>query len=499
MTQLPLVSALWLTPLAGACVVLAVPVRRRTAAKYTAVGVSIIVLALAGLLLASFDRINPGYQFVESHSWIRSFGAGYIVGVDGVAMVLVVLTAVLMPLLLIAGWNDAERPHGYLALMLAVESMMLICLVALDVLLFFVFFEAMLIPMFFLVGRYGGAGAPRAALKFLLYSLFGGLLMLAALIGLNLASAGTFDFRAIVAAVSPGTGSANPVVMHFLFLGFMVAFAIKAPLWPLHTWLPGVAAEATPATAVLMMAVVDKIGTFGMLRYCLKIFPDSAILFRPFIVALAVIAIIYGALVAIGQIDILGVIAYASISHFGFIVLGIFVMTEQSQSGATLYMVNHGLATAALFLIAGFLVSRTGTRLIAAYGGVQQVAPVLAGTFLIAGLASLALPGLAPFVSEFLVLVGTFTRYPVSAVLAATALVLSAIYVLWLYQRVMTGPRKQGDAALRDLRPRELAVVVPLLALLVILGVYPKPALDVINPAIGRAVTEPVSTPPLRD
>ncbi|BBY21834.1 NADH-quinone oxidoreductase subunit M [Mycobacterium stomatepiae] len=498
MTQLPLVSALWLTPLAGACVVRAVPVRRRTAAKYTAVGVSIIVLALAGLLLVSFDRINPGYQLVESHSWIRSFGAGYIVGVDGVAMVLVVLTAVLVPLLLIAGWNDAERPHGYLALMLAVESMMLICLVALDVLLFFVFFEAMLIPMFFLVGRYGGAGAPRAALKFLLYSLFGGLLMLAALIRLNLASAGTFDFRAIVAAVSSGTGSANPVVMHFLFLGFMVAFAIKAPLWPLHTWLPGVAAEATPATAVLMMAVVDKIGTFGMLHYCLKLFPDSAILFRPFIVALAVIAIIYGALVAIGQIDILGVIAYASISHFGFIVLGIFVMTEQSQSGATLYMVNHGLATAALFLIAGFLVSRKGTRLIAAYGGVQQVAPVLAGTFLIAGLASLALPGLAPFVSEFLVLVGTFTRYPVSAVLAASALVLLAIYVLWLYQRVMTGPRKQGDAALRDLRPRELAVVVPLLALLVILGVYPKPALDVINPAIGRAVTESVSPASLR-
>lgn len=191
-------------------------------------------------------------------------------------------------------------------------------------------------------------------------------------------------------------------------------------------------------------------------------------------------------------------IAYASISHFGFIVLGIFVMTEQSQSGATLYMVNHGLATAALFLIAGFLVSRKGTRLIAAYGGVQQVAPVLAGTFLIAGLASLALPGLAPFVSEFLVLVGTFTRYPVSAVLAASALVLLAIYVLWLYQRVMTGPRKQGDAALRDLRPRELAVVVPLLALLVILGVYPKPALDVINPAIGRAVTESVSPASLR-
>jgi len=246
-----------------------------------------------------------------------------------------------------------------------------------------------------------------------------------------------------------------------------------------------VAAEATPVTAVLMMAVVDKIDTFGMLRYCVRLFPDSAVLFRPFVIALAVVAIIYGALVAIGQSDIMRVIAYTSISHFGFIVLGIFAMTSQGQSGATLYMVNHGLATAALFLIAGFLVSRRGTRLIADYGGVQQVAPVLAGTFLVAGMASLALPGLAPFVSELLVLIGTFSRYPVVAVLAATGLVLSAVYILWLYQRIMTGPRRD---AVRDLVPRELSVVVPLLAMLIVLGVYPKPALDVIDPAIAHAV-----------
>lgn len=477
--MIPLLSALWLLPLAGALVVPAIA--RPTVAKCTALGVSVSLLAIVGLLIARFDPADTQYQFVERHYWIKSFGANYIVGVDGVAMVLVVLTAVLMPLLLLAGWNDVERPNVYLALMLAVESMMLISLVALDVLLFFVFFEAMLIPMYFLIGRYGGAGAPRAALKFLLYSLFGGLLMLVALIGLNLAT-GTFDFRAILA----GGVAANPVVVHFLFLGFLFAFAVKAPLWPLHTWLPSVAAEATPVTAVLMMAVVDKIGTFAMLRYCLQLFPGSAILFRPFVITLAVIAIIYGALVAIGQSDIMRVIAYTSISHFGFIVLGIFVMTSQGQSGATLYMVNHGLSTAALFLIAGFLVSRKGTRLIADYGGVQQVAPVLAGTFLVAGMASLALPGLAPFISEFLVLIGTFGRYPVLAVLAATALVLSAVYILWLYQRIMTGPRLEG--ALRDLVPRELVAVVPLLIMLVILGVYPKPALDVINPAIGHVL-----------
>jgi NADH-quinone oxidoreductase subunit M len=240
---------------------------------------------------------------------------------------------------------------------------------------------------------------------------------------------------------------------------------------------------------VLMMAVVDKVGTFGMLRYCLQLFPDASTYFRPLIITLAVIGIVYGAIVAIGQTDVMRLIAYTSISHFGFIILGIFVMTSQGQSGSTLYMVNHGLSTAALFLIAGFLVSRRGTRLINAYGGVQKVAPVLAATFLVAGLSALAMPGLAPFVSEFLVLIGTFTRYPLAAVTAAIALVLSAIYVLWMYQRMMTGPVTDGNDRLRDLVPREIAVVAPLIALLLVLGVYPKPALDVINPAVTHTLT----------
>jgi NADH-quinone oxidoreductase subunit M len=238
-----------------------------------------------------------------------------------------------------------------------------------------------------------------------------------------------------------------------------------------------------------MMAVMDKVGTFGMLRYCLPLFPDSATLFRPVVIALAVVGIVYGAILAIGQTDVMRLIAYTSISHFGFIILGIFVMTSQGQSGSTLYMVNHGISTAALFLIAGFLVSRRGTRLIAAYGGVQKVAPVLAGTFLVAGLATLSLPGLAPFISEFLVLIGTFTRYPVFAVLAALALVLSAVYVLWAYQRMMTGPVTDGNETLTDLRPRELLVVAPLIALLLVLGVYPKLALDVINPAVQSTLS----------
>jgi NADH-quinone oxidoreductase subunit M len=234
-----------------------------------------------------------------------------------------------------------------------------------------------------------------------------------------------------------------------------------------------------------MMAVMDKVGTFGMLRYCLPLFPDAASLLAPAVMTLAVIGIVYGAVLAIGQTDVMRLIAYTSISHFGFIILGIFAMTSQGQSGATLYMVNHGIATAALFLLAGFLVSQRGTRAIADYGGVQQVAPVLAGTFLVAGLATLALPGLAPFISEFLVLIGTFTRYPVFAVVAASALVLSAVYILWTYQRMMTGPLTEGNESVTDLRGRQLAVIAPLIAALIVLGVYPKVALDVVNPAVA--------------
>lgn len=510
--MIPWLSVLWAAPIVGAGVVMLVP--RRTLAKWVALAVSSVALAVTAVVAVGFDPGGEQYQFVESRRWIPSFGTGYILGVDGIALALIVLTAVLVPLLIVAGWNDADRApqrrsvHTYLALTLAVEGMVFMSLVALDVLLFYVFFEAMLIPMYFLIGGFGSGPSQdrsKAAVKFLLYNLFGGLIMLAAVIGLYVTTAasdafegGTFDFRAIVAAVAAGDFVVNPAVLNLMFLGFMFAFAVKAPLWPLHRWLPDAAVEATPASAVLMMAVMDKVGTFGMLRYCLQLFPDAATLFRPLIITLAVVGIVYGAVVAIGQTDVMRLIAYTSISHFGFIILGIFVMTSQGQSGSALYMVNHGISTAALFLIAGFLVSQHGSRLIASYGGVQKVAPVLAGTFLVAGLATLSLPGLAPFISEFLVLIGTFTRYPVLAVVAATALVLSAIYVLWMYQRMMTGPVRDGNERLRDLVPRELAVVTPLIALLLVLGVYPKPALDVIDPAVGHTLTtinQPDPTP----
>jgi NADH-quinone oxidoreductase subunit M len=500
-TTVPWLSILWLVPLAGAVLAILMPARVQFLAKWTGLTVAVAVLAVAIVVTSGFHTGGAPYQFVESHSWIPAFGAGYTLGVDGIAVVLVLLTAVLVPLLMLAGWHDGgEHPRGpqaYVALTLGVESMVLISLVSLDVLLFYVFFEAMLIPMYFLIGGFGqGDGRSRAAVKFLLYNLFGGLIMLAAVIGLYVVTAqhgaGTFDFREIVSLLGPVSShrlGVDPAVLKALFLGFMFAFAVKAPLWPFHRWLPDAAVEATPATAVLMMAVMDKVGTFGMLRYCLQLFPDASTYFRPLIVVLAVIGVVYGAIVAIGQRDIMRLIAYTSISHFGFIILGIFVMTSQGQSGSTLYMVNHGLSTAAVFLIAGFLIARRGTREIADYGGVQKVAPVLAGTFLVAALATLSLPGLAPFISEFLVLLGTFSRYWLVAAFGVTALVLSAVYMLWLYQRVMTGPVAQGNERIRDLVPREVIVVAPLIALLVVLGVYPKPVLDLINPAVSNTMT----------
>jgi NADH-quinone oxidoreductase subunit M len=288
-----------------------------------------------------------------------------------------------------------------------------------------------------------------------------------------------------------GTGTER-----LLFMGFFIAFAIKAPLWPVHTWLPDAAAESPPGGAVLLVGVLDKVGTFGMIRFCLPLFPDASQWAAPVVVTLSVIGILYGALLAIGQTDIKRLIAYTSISHFGFIVLGIFAMTTQGQSGATLYMVNHGFSTAALFLIAGFLISRRGSRLIADYGGVQRVAPMLAGTFLVAGLSSLALPGLSSFVSEFLVLVGTFTRYEVAAVVATFGIILASLYILWMYQRTMHGEPNEHTSKLADLTSREAWVVAPLIAVIVALGFYPKPLLDVINPAVDRTMQQVGVTDP---
>ncbi|MFJ9808181.1 NADH-quinone oxidoreductase subunit M [Streptomyces sp. NPDC101158] len=506
----PLLTVTAGVPAVGAILTAAVPAARRTAAKWLALLVSLVTLVLAAVVFVRFEPGGDRYQLVESHAWIPDFGVSYELGVDGIGVALIALTALLIPFIVLAGWHDADpletsskrwRPtQGFFALILMVEAMVILSFEATDVFLFYVLFEAMLIPMYFLIGGFGdrahsgtdeNAAAQRsyAAVKFLLYNLVGGLIMLAAVIGLYVV-AGDFSLTEITAARADGSLEMATSTERWLFLGFFFAFAVKAPLWPLHTWLPNAMGEATAPVAVLITAVVDKVGTFAMLRFCLGLFPEASKWATPAIVVLALISIVYGALLAVGQRDIKRLVAYASISHFGFIIMGIFAMTSQGQSGATLYMVNHGISTAALMLVAGFLISRRGSRLIADYGGVQKVAPVLAGTFLIGGLATLSLPGLAPFVSEFLVLVGTFSRYPVAGIVATTGIVLAALYVLVLYQRTMTGPVKEEVRELPDLRVRELAVVAPLIAVLIFLGVFPKPLTDVVNPAVQYTMSD---------
>ncbi|MFF0411824.1 NADH-quinone oxidoreductase subunit M [Kitasatospora sp. NPDC004745] len=532
-----LLTATCAVPAAGAVLTAALPAgstegRRRTT-KAVALGVSAVTLVLAAVVAARFDPNGARYQLTESHSWIRSFGISFSLGVDGIGAVLALLTAVLVPVVMLASWHDADpssppaagpegagplrpdgtfenrrRTQGFFALILAVEAMVVVSFYATDVFVFYVFFEAMLIPMYFLIGGFGDrAGGPDAArqrsyaaVKFLLYNLLGGLVMLAAVIGLYVIAQdqgfGTFDLPTLASAIADGKLQLTGTAEKALFLGFFFAFAVKAPLWPLHTWLPNAMGEATAGTAVLITAVVDKVGTFAMLRYCLGLFPDASKTFAPAILVLSVIGILYGALLAIGQKDIKRLVAYASISHFGFIIMGVFALTSQGQSGATLYMVNHGISTAAWMLVAGFLISRRGSRLIADYGGVQKVAPVLAGTFLIGGLATLSLPGLAPFVSEFLVLVGTFTRYPAIGIVATFGIVLAALYALLLYQRTMTGPVKAEVSGMPDLKVRELAVVAPLVALTVLLGVYPKPLTDLVNPSVNATLSQVHETDP---
>jgi NADH-quinone oxidoreductase subunit M len=526
----------WLTvagaiPLVGAIVIALIPglpadsaeadQRARNAlAKYLALAFSLLTLVVVIIIAVKFQVGGPNYQFTESVSWIAAFGVHYAVGVDGIALVLIAMTAVLMPVVLLASWYDADgvlgarpgpdaaaadatpRPRHsvktYFALMMTLETMMIGVFAATDVFLFYVFFEAMLIPMYFMIGSYGTGKRQYAAVKFLLYSLLGGLLMLVAIIVLYVYSArsgatghhGSFLFSQLIQV------PLSPVVQKWLFLGFFIAFAIKAPLVPFHTWLPDAAASAPPGAAVLLVGVLDKVGTFGMLRYCFELFPSGAKYFTPLVITLAVAGIIYGAIVAIGQQSMKRLIAYTSVSHFGFIALGVFAMTSQGVSGATFYMVNHGFATGALFLLAGFLIARRGTDRIADYGGVQKVAPVLAGLFLISGLAGLSLPGLSTFVSEFLVLLGTFSRYKLPAIIATAGIILAAIYILWMYQRTMNGPVRDEVAGMKDLRLRELLAVAPLVGLLIFAGVYPQPVLNIINPAVKVTMAQVHTTDP---
>jgi len=500
-TSFPWLTTLGLIPLVGSVVVALLPRGRTLLAKQVALAFAVITLGLTIAMALVFDgSSSEPFQFVESHPWIPTFGISYSVGIDGIALVLIALAATLVPIVILAGWNDVDENRGtvkgYFALILILETLIIGVFAATDVFLFYVFFEAMLLPVYFMIGRYGGPQRSYAAVKFLLYSLVGGLFMLASMIGLYVVSAqltgtGTFDFVSLTQLnMDEGT-------QKILFLGFFFAFAVKAPLWPFHTWLPDAAAEAKTGTSVLLIGVLDKVGTFGMIRYCLPIFPAASDFYAPIVIGMALVGIFYGAFVALSQTDMKRLFAYSSMSHFGFIALGIFVFTSQGLSGSVVYMVAHGLSTAALFLTAGFLISRyRGSSTIADYAGVNKPAPVLAGFFLIAALSSLALPGMISFVGEFLVLVGTFERYMWVGALATLGIVITAAYVLRLYQRSMTGPLKPELEGMRDLGGREVSALVPIAALTIILGLFPAPLFNVINPAVDRVMTTIGATDP---
>ncbi len=504
MNSLPLLTLMMVVPLVGAVVVAALPGGAARRARPVALGFSLVTLLLAALAWVRFENgATEQFQLAEVHSWIPQFGVSYALGVDGIALSLIVMAAILTPVCLLAAWKDldeeeVDRTKRYFALMLVLEAFMVGVFAATDVFLFYVFFEAMLIPVYFLIGLFGGPRRQYAAMKFLLFSLAGGLVMLVSVIAVYVAGPGGEDGFLISSLT--GNLDASTGALRWMFVGFFIAFAVKAPMWPVHTWLPDAAAESRPATAVLLVGVLDKVGTYGMIRFCLQLFPEASQWATPVVITLAVISVVYGALLAIGQTDMMRLIAFTSISHFGFIVLGIFALTSVGGAGSTLYMVNHGFSTAGLFLLAGFLVTRRGSKRIPDFGGWQRVTPVLAGSFLVVGLSSLALPGMSSFVSEFLVLQGTFMRYPWAAVIAAVGIVLAALYILLMYQRVMTGPRPtfaEGEAP-PDLSLREKLVVAPIIASFVLLGFFPKPVLDLVNPAVDRTlqivgVTDPVA------
>jgi NADH-quinone oxidoreductase subunit M len=497
MSDFPFLSVLTGLPLLGALAVALLPRSQPRLAKQLALAVSLVVLGLTVAMWIFFKRGGDRFQFHESYPWIPTWDARFTFAVDGIALVMIALIALFVPLVIIAAWNEAQGDPdapakrsvpAFFALLLALECTMIGVFAAADVFLFYVFFEVMLVPMYFLIGSYGGARRQYAAVKFFLYSLVGGLFMLAAVIGLWVLGGHTFDWQALADA------ELSTTAQRWLFLGFFIAFAIKAPFFPFHTWLPDAGGAAPAGAGALLVGVLDKVGTFGILRYCLPMFPEASRYFAPLGLALALIGIIYAALLAVGQNDLKRLVSYTSIAHFGFIGIGVFAFTTTAGSGAVLYMVNHGLGTGLLFLVVGMLVARRGSAQVSDFGGAGKLVPVLAGVFFIAGLASLALPGTAPFVSEFLVLLGTFEANQTVAIVATVGIVLAAAYVLWMVQRTTQGALNpdlsQIRAMRKDLSLRESLVVGPLIALLLVFGFYPKPLLDVINPAVAATLSD---------
>ena len=487
--QVPWLTVLVVLPLLGSLALLLVPGLRRVG-RPVALGVSLVELILAcAAAVTSFNWGAAGsYQILESHSWIPQMGVSWALSVNALGLVMILLAVALVPLVILAGWNDdedAQTAASYLSLVLMLETFMVLIFAAYDVVLFYLAFEGMLVPLFLMIGRYGvGDEAARraAAMKFLLFSLAGGLVMLGGLVAVWAMAGRRGETLFRLDTLASATPNLPLGVQIGIFLTFFVAFAIKAPMVPVHTWLPDTAAVARPGTSVLLVGVLDKIGTFGMIALCLRLFPAAAAASHTWICALAVFSILWGGLAAIGQNDIMRFVSYTSVSHFGFMVLGIFVGSSVAMTGAMFYMVAHGVSIAAMFLLSGWLSSRGGTQDMREYSGMQRVTPVLAGLWLVSGLASVALPGLSGFVPEYLVLMGTWKASVPLALFAVLGVVIAALYMLMPYQRVFTGGPRKGKDALADLDSREKTVMVPLVAAMLILGIWAAPLTAALTP-----------------
>ena len=477
-------SLLLAIPVVGAVLLLFVPRRQTQALFFLALLASALAFLWSLKVLKLFDGAQGEMQMIERAEWMPAFGIEYIVGIDGLSLFLVLLTTLLMPLAILASWSIKDKVKEYLVFMLLLETGMLGAFVALDLFLFYVFWEVMLVPMYFLIGVWGGARRIYAALKFVIYTMAGSLLMLVAIIYLATRYAQetqtlTFDLLRLYNLHLPYEQQS------WLFFAFALSFAIKVPLFPFHTWLPDAHVEAPTAGSVILAGVLLKLGTYGFLRFAIPLFPDAALAAAPLFIALAVIGIIYGAVVAMMQTDIKKLVAYSSVSHLGFVMLGLFAFNVQGIQGAIYQMLNHGLSTGALFLLVGMIYERRHSRLIADYGGLWKQVPIFSALLLAVTFSSIGLPGLNGFVGEFLIMLGAFSVTPLWTAAAATGVILGAIYMLWMIRRVIFGPLNHPEnQKLTDLNGREILILAPILALIVLMGVYPQPFLDRMKPSV---------------
>ena len=481
----PILSLLILLPAAVAAVIAALPGNSVGAIRLVALVGSGATFVVSLVVLALFVAGDAGFQLGEVVPWIPQWGATYRLGVDGVSLFLVLLTTLIIPLGVLSSWEHDTGVKGFFASLLVLEATLIGVFLALDLILFYLFFELMLVPMYALIGIWGGANRRYAAVKFFLYTLVGGLLMLVGILYLYFAAgAVSFDYDVIRQVQLSSTEQT------WLFLAFFAAFAIKVPVFPVHTWLPDAHTEAPTVGSVILAAVMLKVGGYGFLRFSLPFFPEATTTLGPLILGLGVIGVLYGALVALVQSDIKKLVAYSSVAHLGFVVLGIFALDVTGASASVVQMVNHGLTTGALFLLIGFMYERTHSRAIADYSGLASTTPVFAGIFLFTAMSSVALPGLNGFVGEFPILIGTYQTAPWAAVTAAFGVILAALYLLWAYQRMFHGPVGGLSADMTDLNGREVAVMAPLIVLMLGIGLYPQPLYERITPSIEEILVE---------